>query len=100
MPQNRSAAREALPGQPLGGAARRHRPAEQEALAELAAEIGQDLGLLAGLDALGDDHDAEIVAEPDDAAHQLEVALALGHPADEELVDLEDVDREAVQVGE
>src|SRR5207244_1286520 len=85
----------ALALQPLGGGAGRHRAPEQVALAVLAAEAAEDVSLLLGLDTLGDHGDAEIVAKADDAAHQLEVALALSHAADEEAVDLEHVDREA-----
>ena len=41
-------------------------PGEQEALAEIAAGRGQQLALLAGLDALRDDFDAELVSHDDD----------------------------------
>src|SRR5262245_45823926 len=40
-----------------------HRPAEEESLEEIAAELDHRVPLAGRLDALGDDHDAELLAE-------------------------------------
>src|SRR5678816_115899 len=52
------------PGRERAG---RHRPREQEALQLVAAERAQDLMLRLGLDALGDDLQADRVRQLDDA---------------------------------
>src|SRR5688572_3269372 len=54
-----------------------HRAREQEALAELAAQLLQHGELRLGLDALGEHLLAERLAELEDGAHDL-VAVALG----------------------
>ena len=55
--------------------------------------------LLFVLDALGDRFEAERFAEHHHGARELRALVLLGQPADERAVDLQDVDREAVQVG-
>ena len=68
-----------------------------EALVLVAAQHLQELELLGGFDAFGDDLEIERVAERDDRAHDRGVVIAGGHFADEGAVDLELVDREALQ---
>jgi hypothetical protein len=50
--------------QELGDRRSVHRPCEVEALAEIAAEVAQRVGLLGVLDALGDDGEAERAPDP------------------------------------
>ena len=75
------------------------RAGEQESLAGDAAELQQLRHLLFVLDALGDRFEAERFAEHHHGARELGPLVLLGQPADEGAVDLQDVDREAMQVG-
>ena len=77
-----------------------NRPGVQVALAAGAAEPAQDGDLLGSLDALGDDLEVEGAAELDDRPGQHGPVAALADPVDERLVDLEDVDREPLEVAE
>ena len=52
-----------------------HRAGEVEALRDVAAERAQRVHVLLALDALGDDGEAEVVAEVDGGAHQDGVLL-------------------------
>src|SRR6185295_4574615 len=85
------------PGAQLG---RRHGPAEVVALGDGAAERLQAVPDGLGLDALGDDLEAEVAAEVDRRAHDRRVVLAAVHADDEGAVDLDLVDRQAAQVGD
>lgn len=81
-----------------GRIAARHRPGEMKALDRGAADLRQDIGLRLGLDALGDDLEVERHAELDD---QLDDRAGPGVAADivdERLVDLDRVDRIAVDI--
>src|SRR6185437_14118974 len=78
----------------------RHRLGQQVALAVLAAHLGDQLALLAGLDALGDDRYAQRVGDRDDALGEGESPLRGGDAFDEGLVDLQYVDRQFPQVAE
>src|SRR5262245_17747168 len=84
-----------------GGERRRlHRPREQVALAELAAEGSQRAQLVGPLDSLGDDLETQRLAELDDHANE-DRPLAVGAEAVHEgAIDLEHVDGEAVQVAQ
>ena len=75
----------------------RDRAAEQEALAEAAAERAQGVGLLGLLDALGDQHQAQRLAHGHDRLQQRAV---LARVAGEGAVDLQDVHREPAQVAQ
>src|SRR5207302_1493251 len=79
---------------------RREGPGEEIALGLLAAEAAQVGDLLGGLDALGDRAQMQAVAEADDGGGQSSLLGAVGHAVDEGLVDLEHVEREALEVGE
>ena len=76
------------------------RAAERVALHELDAEVAQPARLLARLDALGDDGDVHRARHRDDRAQDVAVALVLGDAVDELAVDLDRLDREALDVVE
>src|SRR5581483_10819840 len=78
--------------------AMRHRLREEEALAELATEILQRLDLALVLDALGDDLEAEALADGDDRGGEAGSALSVG--PEERAVHLEDVDRQPAEIAE
>ena len=52
----------------------RHRPGQEKALRDITTRLVQRTKRLAGLDALGDDAEAEVVPEVDDRAHDRGVA--------------------------
>ena len=74
------------------------RAPERIALHELDAEVAQPARLLARLDALGDDRDVHRAGHRDDRPQDVAVALVLGHAGDELAVDLDRLDREALDV--
>src|SRR5262249_27458757 len=75
-------------------------PSEKVTLDQIAARGGEERELLGRLDALGDDLEAEVMAERDDRAGD-QRALAIDVDlVDERAVDLERVDLEAAEVGE
>src|SRR3954470_18906261 len=78
----------------LGG----HGLGEVEALRELAAHVAEEPQLLFGFDALGNGDEAEAAHERDDRLHELERPVAGMEVADEAPVDLDAVDREAIEV--
>src|ERR1700687_1252041 len=78
----------------------RKRPGEQVTLRPRAAQAAQRRDLLLGLDALGDDLDAEPLAEHEDGLDDLDLAVVGGHRLYERAIDLERVDRQLVQVAE
>ena len=69
-------------------------------LAELAGELEQPLALLGALDALGDDREAEDLAEVDDRPQQRGLVARLPDALDERLVDLQAVQRHPAQVAQ
>src|ERR1700738_2515010 len=71
---------------------------EKIPLTEPAMKLAQVLGLLSGLDAFGDNLDAQAAAEVDDRADDLG-ALPL-RTLHERRIDLQLIDREAMQVAE
>ena len=73
------------------------RARDVEALRVVAAPVGEHAPGVARLDALGDDLQAERVADVDDAAHESCVGDALAEPVDEPDVDLQLVEREHAQ---
>src|SRR5579862_3479305 len=81
----------------LGERAERHRPAEQEALAQLEAEVLEQVDLVGALDAFGDDFEPEPLADRHDRGRETVVVDAA---AEERPVHLEDVDRQAAEVAE
>ena len=86
-------------GDPAGERVRGERAAQVVALGEVAAQRGEALERQLVLDALGDHLQPEVVAEVDRRAHDDQVALVLQHRRDERAVDLELVDRQALEVG-
>src|SRR3954468_24557580 len=80
--------RDALGGHGLG---------EVEALRELTAHVTEESQLLFGFDTLGDRDEAEAAHERDDRLHELERPVAGMEVADEAPVDLDAVDREAIE---
>jgi hypothetical protein len=78
----------------------RQRAAEVVALGEIAAERLEVAPRILGLDALGDDAQAEVVGELDGRAHDRGVGGVDGHLDHERLVDLDHVDRQALEVGQ
>ncbi len=73
------------------------RPRVEEALADGAPQREQRRRLALGFNALGNRVEAQRLPEHDDRTCELG-ALAIGQPADEGAIDLQDVDREPVQV--
>ena len=76
-----------------------HRGREQVALAERAPEVAQRGELLVVFDAFGDGAQAELVAEPHDRAGEARL-VGRAEQLDERPVDLQAVDREAMEVAE
>src|SRR5690606_25122303 len=76
------------------------RPPEEVPLPHLAPELLEAARLLLQLDSLRDRLQLQRAAERDDRAHQRWLDALVSHVVDERLVDLEDVDREALQVAE
>jgi hypothetical protein len=78
----------------------RQRAREVVALREVAAQPTQAFELVGGLDPLRDHVHAEAVRQRHDRPDDLLVAFLRGRAAHERLVDLDGVEREAVQVAE
>src|SRR5262245_6894058 len=76
------------------------RAGEQVALGPITAEALQPHLLLDGLNAFGDRRQPERAPEADDGVDDGLVLRVLAKPGDEAAVDLEEVDREPLQVGE
>ena len=76
------------------------RPSEQVALAERAAELDELTALVIVLDALGDRAEVERARKTDDRLHETRGTVLAADLVDERLRDLEDVDREPLQVAE
>src|SRR5690349_21665176 len=84
-------------------AARGLRRAEQEALADLAAELQEELALRLVLDPFGDHLHAERACEREDRAHDCagtRIARRARELGDERAVDLERLQRELMQIRE
>ena len=75
-------------------------PAEEPALAEVAAEGDHDVCLFEGFNAFGDDVEAQAVAEVDDGGDDLVAVGPVGHGGDEAAIDLEQVEGEGLEVAE
>src|SRR5437773_4908742 len=73
------------------------RRGEEVTLAKSAAELPELLELRLGLDPFGDDLVAQRVRQPDDRGDDLARLFRLPQPGDEDLIDLQDVDREVLQ---
>ncbi len=70
------------------------------ALRDIAPQVDEPIELLLRLDALGDGHQAQAVGQSDDGAHD-RVGVGAGPEAgDEAPIDLDAVDREALEVGQ
>ena len=91
---------EILAGEQCGEIRSDHRPAEQVALHFIAPRLAQEVELLGGLDAFGHHAQVQLVAERDDRLHDHGVVGIGGQIDDERTVDLELVDRKALQVAE
>src|SRR6185369_5529268 len=77
---------------------RGERVTEQEALRVVASERPQRLELGRRLESLGDRRQLERVCEPDDRLDDAGVLRLAAEPADERAVDLQRLDREALEV--
>ena len=75
-----------------GDGLKRHRPAVEIALCDVAAEVGQSVSLVAGFDAFRGDAHADVSGQVDDQLHDLGMHIALAHTLDEVLIDLDQVD--------
>lgn len=93
---NRLARFEEFAGEQLG----RQRRAEDEALDLLAAFVGEEALLAFGFHAFGDHRELHAAAEGDDGAGDGGIVGIVGEAADERLVDLQDVQRQALEVAE
>src|SRR5258706_2948280 len=85
---------------PFAKRAPRQRRGEQLSLRQVAAERLQRLARLRELHALGEDAEAEVVREVDRAAHHGAVAGVGDEAGHERAIDLDLVDREALEMGE
>lgn len=83
-----------------GNFLRFYRPAPQEALREIAAERAQLTKLLRCLDSFGYGGQTEASGNVDRCRDQSAILRVRRDPADEALVDLEDVDGQFSQAGE
>ena len=79
---------------------RRLRPTEPEALHEVAALVVQKIHLLRGLDTFGDDIHIQPSPQADDGAADRLEALIVRRPGNKALVDLDNVQRVAMQIPE
>ncbi len=78
----------------------RQRAADPVTLDLVTAELAQLILLGGGLDAFGDHFQVQVVRQVDHGPYQLQVFRAHVHAADETLVDLQQGDRQAVEVHE
>lgn len=78
----------------------RQRLADQKALHLVATKAAQQVQLLPGFHTFGHHLQVEVVGQVDHGVHQLAVLFTLLHAANEALVDLEQGDRQAVEVHE
>src|SRR3990167_11198437 len=78
----------------------RHRPPQQVALECLASQARQHLALRLGLDALGDHGQPQALTQGDDGLNDDRAAVVVEQARHEGLVDLELVQRQALQVGQ
>src|SRR5436305_147217 len=92
------AARLQVREQPLGERRRVLRHREVVALRERATEIAQAVELTLGLDALRDGAQLQRLREPNDRSRQSGVLRAPVDSRHEGAVDLQDVDREALEI--
>src|SRR4029079_9644158 len=79
---------------------RRQRRGETVALAQSASQRGEGVHLFGAFDALRDRLELQRVREADDGGDQAAASRFLAQPAEERALDLEYVDREAVEVAE
>ena len=79
---------------------RLHGPGEVIALPVRTTELAKTRCLLHGFDALGDRDEVQGFAEPDDCVRQGFFLWSLENVVDEGFVDLEDLCREALEVGQ
>src|SRR3954468_7625127 len=86
--------------QPPGDVRRRHRPGVQVALDLVDPERAEQVVLLHLLDALRDDAEAQRVGDVNDGTYDGSVGRAPRDAGDERLVDLDLVDRQALEVGQ
>ena len=86
------------PGEEGFDRGRAHRTGEQEPLPVATAEIGEEAGLVGVLDPLGDHLEIQRPAEVDDGTRDRRSGAAGG--GDEGPVDLEDVDRESLEIAQ
>ncbi|MNF60640.1 hypothetical protein D3C84_422620 [compost metagenome] len=78
----------------------RHRAAEQVALDEITAVALEKLVLLKGFDAFGDHLQMQGVSHDDNRLNDFHVLSRLGNVLDERAIDLQRVERQALEVGE
>ena len=71
---------------------------EEVALAERGVHLFEAVGLLLVFDAFGDHVEVQALAEVDDRLHEVGFLVIAVELVDEGFVDLEDVDRELLQV--
>ena len=79
---------------------RRDGAADQVALQDIAAVLGEKRRLRLGFDALGDDGDAECLRHLDHRRNDRGILRIIGELLHELLVDLQDADLEALEVAE
>src|SRR6266567_967115 len=73
---------------------------EQEPLPEFASDGDEALALRRGLDSLRDHHEAEMLRQVNDRAHDLQIGAARTHAVHEGLVDLDALQGEARQIAQ
>ena len=88
-----------MPGDPLCDLLGGPGPADVVTLGRVAAKLGQLLANLEGLDPFGDDPEAEIVREVDQAPHQ-RVVFTFRQAQHERAIDFQLVNGQAAQVTE
>ncbi|MNG23565.1 hypothetical protein D3C84_1081870 [compost metagenome] len=78
----------------------RYWPAEQITLEEIAALLGEELVLLEGFDAFGDHLQVQGVSHDDDCLDDFHVLSATRYILNERTIDLQGVQRQALEVGQ
>lgn len=87
-------------GDPVRQVPGRHRFGNAITLGALTAQLQQHLAMGDGFHALGNDLPAKGLGQSDDALQDGQVVHVAEHAADKTLVDLEQVDAQAAQVGQ
>ncbi len=85
---------------PVGNRHRRHRPGNAITLGQIAAQVHQQQALLGFFHTLGDHLALKSLGQADHASNDGQIFGIVEHVAHEALVDFENIDRQALEVGQ